>query len=192
MKKHFSILAIALMAAVVAFISCKKEPKPDPTPVIPEPVYEKTIVDVSFSISDDLRLFMNTGLTVNDFEGNEQVITLSDSTVRQYETNAKNASMKTVFTIDSKPDSEWPVIDTNRLYTFSVDGLGSIAALDDEGKIISDQRMELIGIIGSRFGIKVQGSELTRQHIVDIQRTFRRFGTTRTFTVTNGKKVTIE
>lgn len=192
MKKHFSILAIALMAAVVAFISCKKEPKPDPTPVIPEPVYEKTIVDVSFSISDDLRLFMNTGLTVNDFEGNEQVITLSDSTVRQYETNAKNASMKTVFTIDSKPDSEWPVIDTNRLYTFSVDGLGSIAALDDEGKIISDQRMELIDIIGSRFGIKVQGSELTRQHIVDIQRTFRRFGTTRTFTVTNGKKVTIE
>lgn len=192
MKKRSCILAIALMAVVAAFISCKKEPKPDPTPVIPEPVYEKTVVDVTLTISDDLRLFMNTGLTVNDFEGNEQVITLSDSTVCQFETKDKNASLTTIFTIDSKPDSTWPVIDSNRLYTFSVDGLGSIAALDDEGKIISDQRMELIGIIGSRFGIKVQGSELTRQHIVDIQRTFRRFGTTRTFTVTNGKKVTIE
>lgn len=35
MKKHISIVAIALMALAVAFVGCKKDPKPTPIPVNP-------------------------------------------------------------------------------------------------------------------------------------------------------------
>lgn len=191
MKKHFSILAIALMAVVVAFSSCKKDPKPEPTPVIPTPVYEKTTVDVTMNISDDLRQFMNIGLTINDFEGNEQIVALSDSIVLQYETKAKSASMKTIFTIAPKPASELPVIDTNHIYSFSIDGLGNIAALDDEGKIISNQNIGLIKFPSPGFGIELEGKEMTPEHIAQIQRTFGTFGVTRTFTVKNGGTVVV-
>lgn len=191
MKKHFSILAIALMAVVVAFSSCKKDPKPEPTPVIPTPVYEKTTVDVTMNISDDLRQFMNIGLTINDFEGNEQIVALSDSIVLQYETKAKSASMKTIFTIAPKPASELPVIDTNHIYSFSIDGLGNIAALDDEGKIISNQNIGLIKFPSPGFGIELEGKEMTPEHIAQIQRTFGAFGVTRTFTVKNGGTVVV-
>ena len=192
MKKHFSILAIALMAVVVAFSSCKKDPKPEPTPVTPTPVYEKTIVDVTLTLSDDLYQFMNIGLNINDFEGNEQTVTLSDSTVLQYETEAKNASMKTIFTIAPKPDSELPVIDTSRYYTFSVDGLGNIAALDNKENVISNRNIGLINFVSPDFSIQVKGSKLTPEHIASIQETFGAFGVTRTFTVKDGETVVAE
>lgn len=192
MKKHFSILAIALMATVVAFSSCKKDPEPEPTPAVTTPVYEKTRVDVTLTFSDDLFQFMFIDLRVIDFEGNGQVVTLSDSTVLQYETEAQNAWMNTLLNFDPKPDFGLPVIDTNRYYTFSVYGLGNIAALDNEGNVISDRNIGLVNFVSPGFSMQVKGSKLTPERIADIQRTFGAFCMMRTFIVKDGETVIAE
>lgn len=192
MKKHFSILAIALMATVVAFSSCKKDPEPEPTPAVTTPVYEKTRVDVTLTFSDDLFQFMFIDLRVIDFEGNGQVVTLSDSTVLQYETEAQNAWMNTLLNFDPKPDFGLPVIDTNRYYTFSVCGLGNIAALDNEGNVISDRNIGLVNFVSPGFSMQVKGSKLTPERIADIQRTFGAFCMMRTFIVKDGETVIAE
>ena len=192
MKKHFSILAIALMATVVTFSSCKKDPEPEPTPAVTTPVYEKTRVDVTLTFSDDLFQFMFIDLRVIDFEGNGQVVTLSDSTVLQYETEAQNAWMNTLLNFDPKPDFGLPVIDTNRYYTFSVYGLGNIAALDNEGNVISDRNIGLVNFVSPGFSMQVKGSKLTPERIADIQRTFGAFCMLRTFIVKDGETVIAE
>lgn len=66
MKKHFSIVAIALMALVVTFGSCKKDPKPTPAPTEKEYTVTYQIPDTYQFLNPETFQYETKPLNISD------------------------------------------------------------------------------------------------------------------------------
>ena len=186
MKKHFSIVAIALMALVVTFGSCKKEPKPEP---IPERTYVKTEVSALLYFTPEFTEFFDINYTVIDFQGNEINMPLTDTVSRFFETTEKNGSMKTILNI--VPKTELPEINPEREYRFSFKASALIASISNFDDFFDHTFVSLInGLSGTT--IIYHPGDFSEQALQGLFNIYGNASKTVTFTVTDGNKVTAE
>ena len=187
MKKQFSIVAIALMAFVVAFGSCKKDPKPEPTPAAP--TYAKTQVSAQVCFSQDFQEFFNIDYSVIDFQGTETQMPLNDTVSKLFETTEKNGSMKTMIMIT--PKEELPEIDPEKEYRFEFKASALAGIMNSVGDFSVVKTVALTEILAG-VTMCVNGDHMTPENIARIQNTFGDKGKTVTFKVTNGEELTVE
>ena len=187
MKRHISIIAVALMALVVVFGSCQKDPTPTPDPD-PTPTYAKTQLSAKLYFSQDLIDFFDITYTVNDFAGQEISMDLTNEEAKLFETTEKNASMKTVVTITLK--EEYPEIDPEKEYTFQCTDAATFGIINSDGNFDDVRTAKLTGIPSST--VMVSGEQMTPEHIQSLADVYAIGTKTVTFTVADGKTITVE